>query len=481
MPTLTPFAQIRGSLPPLIPKPAEQKPPQTVVFAPVHAPTTHEAPDLAPLQGIPQAQMPHAVFASTKPIQYVPTDPLAEEQQHLQALQERDYQKDLHPWGTAENHPGFWGKVAHGLSVATGGPNRRAFAEQERDRQINPLVAEQSDIAQKKALAKEEESEVPLHEAQTADAQTVEITPAMASEMGSPSLTGQRVTQGVLQHLITTAGATQSKERIAASGNETKLDIAQLQADSRAAAAAGKPQPHIITMQDGVAHVMERDPKTGAYTVDRGIAPPNYAALVPEMLSTKTIEKLGNDGVMHRFGWNNRTQNYDFDQGPAPTGTAAHQIFQGAAVENFGPQVIADLQANREVAGKLSSYWKQWLVGTPIGDPKASEIMSELLSYAGTQPALHQFRSTNAMEAFEKIIGGLAKNPDATIASIQGSLKLAHTFTDLPKNHGRSVVNNNENQSLGKPPAGADVKVKGADGKLYWGNSKTKKVLGPVE
>jgi hypothetical protein len=33
----------------------------------------------------------------------------------------------------------------------------------------------------------------------------------------------------------------------------------------------------------------------------------------------------------------------------------------------------------------------------------------------------------------------------------------------------------------GNPPSGADVQVKGADGKMYWGNSKTKQVLGPVQ
>ncbi|MGH9690187.1 MAG: hypothetical protein ACRD4C_03655 [Candidatus Acidiferrales bacterium] len=30
-------------------------------------------------------------------------------------------------------------------------------------------------------------------------------------------------------------------------------------------------------------------------------------------------------------------------------------------------------------------------------------------------------------------------------------------------------------------PSGADVQVPGADGKMYWGNSKTKQVLGPVQ
>jgi hypothetical protein len=41
-----------------------------------------------------------------------------------------DYQKDANPYGSANNHPGFFGKVLHGLSVATGGPARRQFEEE---------------------------------------------------------------------------------------------------------------------------------------------------------------------------------------------------------------------------------------------------------------------------------------------------------------------------------------------------------------
>jgi hypothetical protein len=99
----------------------------------------------------------------------------------------------------------------------------------------------------------------------------------------------------------------------------------------------------------------------------------------------------------------------------------------------MAPKIIDDINANREVLGKLSSYYKQWLSGTPVSDPKASQMMAELMSFAATQPALHAFRSTNAMEAFEKIIGGLAKDPDSTIATIQGMLKLPETFTNMPQ------------------------------------------------
>ena len=45
------------------------------------------------------------------------------------------------------------------------------------------------------------------------------------------------------------------------------------------------------------------------------------------------------------------------------------------------------------------------------------------------------------MEAFEKMIGGLAKNPDATIATIQGLLKTPEAFTNLPSRGGPKTPN----------------------------------------
>jgi len=232
--------------------------------------------------------------------------------------------------------------------------------------------------------------------------QTGAITRATIAEQGA----GQR-----------TAATNESKEGMAADANASKELIA-----------GAKPQPHIITMQNGKPHVMERNPQTKEYSIDRGEAPPNYASTGPQ---THTVELLGQDNVMHRFQYNAATQQFDKDMGPAPTGQAAHQIFQAGAIEKLAPQIIDDINAHREVLGKLSSYYKQWLTGTPIADPVAAQMMGEIMSFAAMQPALHAYRSTTAMEAFEKIIGELAKNPDATIATIQGMLKTPQTFTDM--------------------------------------------------
>jgi hypothetical protein len=258
-----------------------------------------------------------------------------------------------------------------------------------------------------------------------------------------------------IRAMITEQGANQrntetnrTKGDIATQGNITKEDIA-----------AGKPQPHITAMVGGEAHIMERDPATGQYSIDRGKAVPSYGATAPQ---TRTTELLGADNVMHRFQFNPDTKTYDIDLGPAPTGQAAHQIFQAGAIEQLAPQVISDINAHRDILGKLSSYYKQWLAGTPVSDPVASQLMAEIMSLAATQPALHAFRSASALEAFEKVIGGLAKDPDSTIATIQGLMKLPGTFTSMPNRTG------NAGGAAGGGHTNAPTRPKGVPAEAVW-------------
>lgn len=165
MANVTPWATIQGSLPPLIAPPKEDKPPATVVFAPIHAPTTHEAPDMSSLQAVPQPQLRPAVFA---PI----AGSLPDIQQHLENRMAQDYAKDLTPYGSPTNHPGVFGKVLHELSVLTGGPGRRQMDEadiQNRLEHLTPIEGEeelrqaQEQAARERGTAAEEEAQAKLN------------------------------------------------------------------------------------------------------------------------------------------------------------------------------------------------------------------------------------------------------------------------------------------------------------------------------
>lgn len=119
------FANLKNSLPPLMPDPS-QGPLLTM-------------PDDS---GAAQTQLQKISASVPKPsVVFAPT-PQQQIQDHLQGNLNRDYQKDLHPWGTEGNHPGVFGKIMHGLNVATGGETRRGWEEQGLEKRLNDLAAE---------------------------------------------------------------------------------------------------------------------------------------------------------------------------------------------------------------------------------------------------------------------------------------------------------------------------------------------------
>lgn len=78
----------------------------------------------------------------------------------LEQRQMADYQKDLNPYGSAGNHPGFFGKFLHGLSVATGGPNRRQFSEAQRANELEDIAKQKSAEDLQRAQAENLESQI---------------------------------------------------------------------------------------------------------------------------------------------------------------------------------------------------------------------------------------------------------------------------------------------------------------------------------
>lgn len=102
-----------------------------------------------------------------------------------------------------------------------------------------------------------------------------------------------------------------------------------------------------------------------------------------------------------------------------PTGQTKSRADQAAVIIPAGDDLIGNINANRDVFGNMNSYWNQFVNNTPISDPKAAGLVAQIASFAALQPALHGFRSTNALKEFEKIIGGIPKNPESLINSIK--------------------------------------------------------------
>lgn len=188
---------------------------------------------------------------------------------------------------------------------------------------------------------------------------------------------------------------------------------------------------------------VNNEPKWGVYDPKQGwldpvtkqpipdfAPPPSWAEVMPE---THTISLLDpTTGIPTTYQYNPLTKSFSHIAGQTATGAYAHEEAQAGAVSRAG-QALEQTLTNAPV-GTIQSWAKSYLLGTPIADPKLAGIDSQLLSFAALNPAMHAFRSTNAMEAFEKIVGGLAKNPQATIESINGILKTTHAINpNLPE------------------------------------------------
>ena len=94
---------------------------------------------------------------------------------------------------------------------------------------------------------------------------------------------------------------------------------------------------------------------------------------------------------------------------------------QGAIIQTAGEHLIQMLDQNRDKVGNMEAYWKQARNNTPFADSTQSYLNSLLQSYIALQPALHGYRSTEAMDHFAKNIGGIPKNVDALIAAIRAT------------------------------------------------------------
>jgi hypothetical protein len=100
-----------------------------------------------------------------------------------------------------------------------------------------------------------------------------------------PELRGTNTTFGKYQALQQVSALVKGRTDVGAGHDAARVDVAALKPPPVA--------PHITRMVGGQSHIMERDPSTGQYSIDRGIAPPNYAMmggsfrLAPAQLDTK--------------------------------------------------------------------------------------------------------------------------------------------------------------------------------------------------
>jgi hypothetical protein len=136
---------------------------------------------------------------------------------------------------------------------------------------------------------------------------------------------------------------------------------------------------------------------------------------------------------------------------------------QGGIIVEQGDNMIKAINEHRDKIGNIGSYWNSFVNSTPIADPDASKLMAQLGSFAALQPSLHGFRSQQALKEFEKLIGGVPKDPDSLIAAIKGIQETA----SVVKKHG--TMNTVKPQGT-TAPTGNDAKLKAYADQFFGGD-----------
>ena len=454
------FQNLKDSMPPLIPAPQ-----------PVGLP-----PDSGAMPDDSQGQIPKAMstFQTAKPQVFKSPSAQDRQQTMLGDRLEQDYQKDLHPWGTPENHPGVFGKIAHALNHATGGDTRRGWEEQGLEKRLNDLTnqgVKNDYTTAETGKTREETAEMPGKTQSEEDLQGAETQNKLhppekwepvagwqgpnSEPMEYNSATGAyRPAPGGTGASLTKEPAAKSLEKVNVTGPDGKPIVANYHPDTgKITDASGKEIPNARPYEkspEGPHQLMMVPDGNGGYTATN---------VLPGM-------HVGS-GAQTAAGVNSMN---------TPTTTQRTAAGRAQTVVEMAPDVINEVAGMAQELGPIMGNWNAFMQGkVGMDNPKFAGLRTDLMMFSTAVALAHaQGRlPENLREEFDHAINAPKQTPENLISTMQHILPWMQKMQEQGGKGGA--------QPQGGPPQGADVQVKGHDGKMYWGNSKTKQVLGPVQ
>lgn len=211
-----------------------------------------------------------------------------------------DYGKDANPYGSPTNHPGKLGKFLHGLSVATGGPNRRFAEEQQFGNTLENIEKERALENEQGAQAENLRSEVtergkqklnPLQTSEGIENYNPE-TGAISPLGGAQGAVMPYQKPGPQQHVVLQGPDGRPMLGFVDSQTGVTRDAQGAPIENPIPFEKPTAPQHITVMKDGQPHVMGAD-ADGNFTRDLGVAPPNYAMIAPELKTFQTKDENG--------------------------------------------------------------------------------------------------------------------------------------------------------------------------------------------
>lgn len=404
-------------------------------------------PENVTLPAMPAVKMPQVTEQPT---------PMQQEIANTSGQLKRIEWNRAHPWGTAENHPGKLGKIAHGFSVlgniagdifapATMAliPGTQMNMEMREGGLANRLGKE----SEEERTEQQEQSEEPLRAAQTQKL-TEPPAPAEQRPYTLPTDKGELQWNGHSWEPIEVGGETAFAPEKPGTG-------AHLQ--------------HVSGTYQGKAAFGNYNPLTGVYTDDQGnvlhgFAPENkamqgaFGSYAPVRLVTSLLQMANSENpdllpliaplaakVMSQYGANPQQAESVISQ-PAPgqprnveghpIGLRMPEAPTGATRSRgqFSEAVLPDIdsaeqniESMRDELGPMAGRWNE-LYTAKVGafGPQFSGLQTQLKNIGTAWMRLHA-NSESARQEFEGMLRG-AQNPDNLIANLKAIEQQAQSY-----------------------------------------------------
>lgn len=362
------------------------------------------------------------------------------------ALPRRPQPGDYQP---AEHHG--WHKFADALAIgaaAFGSPEQGRFAAhqisdvpRERAQQQYQAAASAYDTELNQGLAQrketrernKEESEEELRKAQAGQFERVPIRLADGSTA--------YVQQKDLERFLGTQDTNKTRKETGEEHNASQERIADKRAQNQ--------RHNVRVMGDGTYEELEPGKWTRVGPAPPRTEPGNYAPIYdPDngqfagWVNPKSQHFIGPNEIGGAGGEGNFTPS-------KPGGQTQSRRDQAKVISTAADGLIKTITDHRDKVGNVQAIIESAFLGTPIADPELAGIATEIASFAALQPAMHGFRGQDALREFMKLIGGVPKDADALIASINAIKKTAGYFN--PKKQS-GAGGGNAPAAAGTPP-----------------------------
>lgn len=383
----------------------------------------------APVAVPPDASMPDNSQPDTSSFQakrpQVFNQPTAQDQigGHLQGRLQADYQKDADPYGSPDNHPGVFGKILHGLNVATGGVNRRGFEEQGLEKRLNDLASENSKNAYQGAetgKTLEETKEMPGKAQSEEDLQGAETQQRLhPAEKWEPVAGWQgpqnepmefNASTGVYRPAPGGSGASLTKEppvkgmeKVNVVGPDGKPIVGNYHTDTgKITDASGKEIPNARPYEkpdkapEGPHQLMMIPDGQGGFTATNVLPGTHVAGNAMTATGVNTLN--------------------------TPTSTMRTGAGRAAMVNEAIPGVLADIEKNKEQMGPLMGRWNDFMQGKVGSENPDFAALRMDLTLMGTAVALAHAQGRlpeNLREEFDKAINAPQQTPENLEAAIK--------------------------------------------------------------